>query len=75
MIRSSGLLNSPERLGCYRGPRWVSFGLPISAGVAIYVGATDLVPEVNREPGIRIALVFFLGVGSFLLLRSLLPAQ
>jgi ZIP family zinc transporter/zinc and cadmium transporter len=56
-------------------PRWVSFGLPVSAGVAIYVGATDLVPEVNREPGIRMALVFFLGVGAFLLLRSLLPAQ
>ena len=56
-------------------PRWVNYGLPISAGVAIYVGATDLVPEVNREPGIHMALVFFLGVGAFLLLRSLLPAQ
>ncbi len=56
-------------------PRWVNFGLPVAAGVAIYVGATDLVPEVNREPGIRMALVFFLGVGAFLLLRSLLPAQ
>ncbi|MGA2207275.1 MAG: ZIP family metal transporter [Terracidiphilus sp.] len=54
-------------------PSWVPFGLPISAGVAIYVGATDLVPEVNREPGIRMALVFFAGVGAFLLLRSLLP--
>ena len=56
-------------------PRWVNYGLPISAGVAIYVGATDLVPEVSREPGIHMALVFFLGVGAFLLLRSLLPAQ
>ena len=36
--------------------------------------ATDLVPEVNREPGIRMALVFFAGVGAFLLLRALLPA-
>ncbi len=54
-------------------PSWVPFGLPISAGVAIYVGATDLVPEVNREPGIRMALVFFAGVGAFLLLRMLLP--
>ena len=48
-------------------------GLPVSAGVALYVAATDLVPEVNREPGIRMALVFFAGVGGFLLLRSLLP--
>jgi ZIP family zinc transporter/zinc and cadmium transporter len=53
--------------------RWVPYGLPVSAGVALYVGATDLVPEVNREPGIRMALVFFAGVGAFLLLRSLLP--
>jgi ZIP family zinc transporter/zinc and cadmium transporter len=55
-------------------PSWLPYGLPISAGVAIYVGATDLVPEVNREPGIRMALVFFAGVGAFLLLRMLLPA-
>ncbi|HUV70280.1 MAG TPA: ZIP family metal transporter [Terracidiphilus sp.] len=55
-------------------PAWLPYGLPISAGVAIYVGATDLVPEVNREPGIRMALVFFAGVAAFLLLRILLPA-
>ena len=56
-------------------PRWVPYGLPVSAGVALYVAATDLVPEVNREPGIRMALVFFAGVASFLVLRSLLPAM
>jgi ZIP family zinc transporter/zinc and cadmium transporter len=55
-------------------PRLVLYGLPISAGVALYVAATDLVPEVNREPGIRMALVFFAGVGGFLLLRMLVPA-
>ena len=55
-------------------PTWLAYGLPISAGVAIYVGATDLVPEVNREPGFRMALVFFAGVGAFLMLRMLLPA-
>jgi len=54
-------------------PGWLPYGLPISAGVALYVGASDLVPEVNREPGIRMALVFFAGVGAFLLLRMLLP--
>lgn len=48
-------------------PELVRIGLPLSAGVAIYVAATDLLPEVNREPGIRMALVFFLGVGVFLL--------
>jgi zinc transporter ZupT len=55
-------------------PQWIQFGLPISAGVALYVGASDLVPEVNREPGIRMALVFFAGVAGFLLLRMALPA-
>ena len=54
-------------------PRLVSMGLPLSAGVAIYVAATDLVPEVNREPGIRMALVFFVGVVLFLLLRAAMP--
>lgn len=54
-------------------PSWLPYGLPISAGVALYVAATDLVPEVNREPGIRMALVFFAGVGAFLLLRMILP--
>jgi ZIP family zinc transporter/zinc and cadmium transporter len=55
-------------------PSLLPYGLPISAGVALYVAATDLVPEVNREPGIPMALMFFAGVGAFLLLRLLLPA-
>ena len=54
-------------------PRWVAAGLPLSAGVAIYVAATDLVPEVNREPGIRMALVFFAGVLLFVVLKLLAP--
>jgi len=54
-------------------PRWVEVGLPLSAGVTIYVAATDLVPEVNREPGIRMALVFFLGVAIFVVVRMLAP--
>jgi zinc and cadmium transporter len=45
--------------------RDVSFALPLSAGVTIYVAASDLMPEVNREPGVAMALVVFLGVGLF----------
>jgi ZIP family zinc transporter/zinc and cadmium transporter len=41
----------------------VSAGLPLAAGVTIYVAASDLVPEVNKEPGVRMALLVFLGVG------------
>jgi len=55
-------------------PSWLPYGLPVSAGVALYVGASDLVPEVNREPGIRMALVFFLGMAGFLAIRWALPA-
>jgi zinc transporter ZupT len=54
-------------------PSWVKVGLPLSAGVTIYVAATDLVPEVNKEPGIKMALVFFVGVVVFFLLRLLGP--
>lgn len=46
----------------------VRFGLPLSAGVTIYVAASDLMPEVNREPGVGMALVVFLGVGMLFLL-------
>src|SRR5271169_4363238 len=50
----------------------VSYGLPLSAGVTIYVAASDLIPEVNREPGVKVALVVFLGVGFMLLLDHFL---
>jgi len=46
----------------------VSSGLPLSAGVTIYVAASDLMPEVNREPGVKMALVVFLGVGLLFLM-------
>ena len=37
--------------------------LPLSAGVTLYVAASDLIPEVNRrEGGIRISLMVFAGV-------------
>jgi zinc and cadmium transporter len=49
----------------------VGFGLPLAAGVTIYVAASDLIPEVNREPGVKMALVVFLGVGLLFLLDRL----
>jgi len=52
--------------------RWhVGYGLPLSAGVTIYVAASDLIPEVNREPGIRMAFVVFAGVALLLVLNLL----
>ncbi len=48
----------------------VGFGLPLSAGVTIYVAASDLIPEVNKEPGVKMALIVFVGVAALFLLDS-----
>lgn len=49
----------------------VGYGLPLAAGVTIYVAASDLIPEVNREPGVGMAVVVFVGVGLLFLLDRL----
>lgn len=41
--------------------------MPVAAGCTLYVAATDLMPEVNREHGVKMALLVFAGVGLFLL--------
>jgi zinc and cadmium transporter len=45
------------------------YALPISSGSTLYVAATDLMPEVNRETGVNMAFVVFAGMGLFLLVR------
>jgi zinc and cadmium transporter len=50
------------------------YALPISGGVTVYVAATDLLPEVNREPNWKMALLVFAGVASVLIIQHLLPA-
>ena len=49
----------------------VGAGLPLAAGVTIYVAASDLIPEVNKEPAVRMALLVFVGAGVFLMLDHL----
>src|SRR5579862_2993644 len=49
----------------------VDAGLPLAAGVTIYVAATDLVPEVNKEPAMKMALLVFVGAGVFFALKML----
>ena len=49
----------------------VGAGLPLSAGVTIYVAASDLVPEVNKEPAMKMALLVFVGSALFFLLDRL----
>jgi zinc transporter ZupT len=43
----------------------VSYALPLSTGVTLYVAATDLLPEVNEQRGFRMTLVVFVGVALF----------
>jgi zinc and cadmium transporter len=55
--------------------RQVSYGLAISGGVTLYVAASDLIPEVNKMPGLRIALTVALGVLLMVLLRLVFFAE
>jgi zinc transporter ZupT len=51
--------------------RFVNYGLALSAGVTLYVAASDLIPEVSKNPGPKIALTVAAGVGLVILLRLL----
>src|SRR5579864_1969628 len=53
----------------------VGAGLPLAAGVTIYVAASDLVPEVNKEPAMKMALLVFVGAAIFFLLDHLFHVQ
>jgi zinc and cadmium transporter len=52
----------------------VADALPFSAGVTLYVAASDLIPEVNREPAPAVAVLVFLGVAIMLGLKVLFHA-
>jgi ZIP family zinc transporter/zinc and cadmium transporter len=52
----------------------VTYALPLSTGVALYVAATDLMAEVNEERGIKMALCVFGGVALFYAAETLLEA-
>jgi zinc transporter ZupT len=50
----------------------VIYTLPFSAGVTLYVAASDLIPEVNHEGGARTSLLVFAGVAMFYLAHLML---
>jgi zinc and cadmium transporter len=54
----------------------VTFLLPLAAGNFIYIAASDLVPEVNKDHGLRLNLLHFtallMGIGLLYALRLLL---
>jgi ZIP family zinc transporter/zinc and cadmium transporter len=53
---------------------YVGVALALSTGVTLYVAASDLVPEVNKEEGMSMALLVFAGVGLFYLSDLVLAA-
>jgi zinc transporter ZupT len=49
------------------------YGLAIGAGVTLYVAASNLIPEVQKEKDVLSGLAVFLGVAVYLLAQYLLP--
>jgi zinc and cadmium transporter len=47
-------------------------GLALSAGVTIYVAASNLVPEFQGKPGWKLPAAFFAGVGVFYVTKLIL---
>jgi zinc and cadmium transporter len=73
-IAAAGLLGAATLAGVLLTSQLqeqLQYALPLSGGVTVYVAATDLLPEVNREPNWRMALLVFLGVATLLILRGL----
>jgi zinc and cadmium transporter len=73
-ILASGLLGAATLFGVLLTTLLQSqlkYALPLSGGVTMYVAATDLLPEVNREPNWRMALLVFVGVASLLIMQRL----
>ncbi len=58
-------------LGMAASHRWANYGLALSAGVTLYVAASDLIPEVNKTRSPKYALTVALGVALVLIMRYL----
>jgi zinc and cadmium transporter len=73
-VRAAGLLGAATLAGVLLTSQLqggLKYALPLSGGVTVYVAATDLLPEVNREPNWRMAFLVFIGVASLLILKLL----
>lgn len=73
-MRAAGLLGAATLAGVLLTSKLeaqLKYALPLAGGVTVYVAATDLLPEVNREPNWRMAVLVFAGVASLLILRHL----
>jgi zinc transporter ZupT len=75
---SAGLLGLTTVAGVITISFWsvlIHVALPFSAGAALYVAASDLIPAVNETKGLRMALWVFGGVAFFYGTESLLASM
>ena len=73
-ILAAGLLGAATLLGVLLTSALQSqlaYALPVSGGVTLYVAASDLIPEVNREPKFGMAVMVFAGVAVMLGLKAM----
>ena len=71
-LRAAGVLAIAKIFGVLAmtfAQRHVNIGLALSAGVTLYVAASDLIPEVNKQPGPKIALTVAAGVAMVVILH------
>ena len=73
-ILAAAALGAMTIAGVVITDHWVflrTYGLAISAGVTLYVGASNLVPEFQDRPGLRIPLSFVAGCLLYFVARSI----
>jgi len=76
-VGSAALLGAATIAGVFLTDAWsvlVRHGLAISAGVTLYVAASNLVPEFQGKRGWRLPAAFVAGAGAFFVTRALLAA-
>ncbi|MFN2383190.1 MAG: ZIP family metal transporter [Gemmatimonadota bacterium] len=76
-VLAAGLVGAACLLGAILlagAPGWAGPGLAIATGVTLYVAATDLVPEVNKEIGHHLALTVLGGPALYLVVGWVIAA-
>src|SRR3954462_13312058 len=76
-LAASGVLAVSSLLGAVltqQVPILGQYGLPLAAGVTLYVGASNLVPEFQGKSGWRLPISFFLGCTLYYVARRVVGA-
>ena len=76
-VLAAAALGASTIAGVLLTDQWLflrTYGLAISAGVTLYVGASNLVPEFQDRAGARIPLSFVAGCALYFVARSLVPS-